>query len=264
MRQSIKTRRRAVIAEYAFSLFVERRRNSSSVVGETLEQVAWSTAAQRLAPYANQGLDIEGRLNDDEAREVEEIAISLARFFNASKPVVLRPVFAGCGYVDASEGDVIFGSTLYEVKTVERPVRSSDLRQTIAAEIIDAIESGRDIVEDRDPHVSAQRAALNERLSSGEVNAVSTAESLKYPATRPEIARERLSADDQVSAVAEMTSKSADDLSAIMGTAVSLSVETEGETRALFPAKARDLAIHLRGMKEQLIQWLSSTPPEEV
>jgi hypothetical protein len=141
MRQSTKTRRRALIAEYAFSLFVERRKSSiagSAIAPEALEHVAWSATVKRLAPYANQGLDIEHLLDGDEDREVEEISSSLARFFNASKPIVLRPIFAGCGYVDASEGDVIFGSTLYEVKTVERPVRSSDIRQTITYAALNA------------------------------------------------------------------------------------------------------------------------------
>jgi hypothetical protein len=40
-------------------------------------------------------------------------------------------MFTGCGFVDASEGDAIYGQTLYEIKTVERPFRSHDIRQTI-------------------------------------------------------------------------------------------------------------------------------------
>jgi hypothetical protein len=139
MIQTIKTRRRALIAEYAFSLFVERRKNTDSAVDATaLEQIAWSATAKRLAPYASQGLDIESKLSDEENREIAEISSSLSRFFNASKPLILRPIFAGCGYVDASEGDAILGSTLFEVKTVERPVRSSDIRQTITYAALNA------------------------------------------------------------------------------------------------------------------------------
>ena len=44
---------------------------------------------------------------------------------------MLRPIFTGCGYVNASEGDVIFGETIYEIKTVDRQFRGSDIRQTI-------------------------------------------------------------------------------------------------------------------------------------
>jgi hypothetical protein len=148
MSQVAKTTRRAVIAEYAFSLFVERKRSlvaSSSSEPETQKEVAWSETTRRLAPYSAQGLDIQSQLNDEENREVAEIANSLGLFFNSSKPMVLRPLFAGCGYVDASEGDVIFGSTLYEVKTVERPVRSSDIRQTITYAALNAASSQFDL-----------------------------------------------------------------------------------------------------------------------
>jgi hypothetical protein len=40
-------------------------------------------------------------------------------------------MFSGCGFVDASEGDVIFGETIYEIKTVDRRFRGSDIRQAI-------------------------------------------------------------------------------------------------------------------------------------
>jgi hypothetical protein len=141
MFQFAKTARRAVIAEYAFSLFVERR-SDSVLAGEyasgSRRERAWSETVRRLEPYANQGLDIQNHLNEEEDREVAELANRLEQFFNRSQQVVVRPIFPGCGYLDASEGDVIFGSTLYEVKTVERPVRSSDIRQTITYAALNA------------------------------------------------------------------------------------------------------------------------------
>jgi len=137
--QSARSSRRAVIAEYAFSLFVERRKalehsNSEAVLAE----LAWQETKKRLAPFASQGLDIESPLNEEEAEQVNTISGRLGTFFNSSRPISVRPMFAGCGYVDASEGDVIFGSTLYEVKTVERPVRSGDIRQTITYAALNA------------------------------------------------------------------------------------------------------------------------------
>ena len=60
------------------------------------------------------------------------IAERLRKFFkNGGRKVVVRPIFYGCGFIDTSEGDVIFGDTLYEVKTVERTFRSSDVRQVL-------------------------------------------------------------------------------------------------------------------------------------
>jgi len=40
-------------------------------------------------------------------------------------------MYPGCGYIDESEGDVICGKTIYEVKTVDRRLRSVDIRQVI-------------------------------------------------------------------------------------------------------------------------------------
>ena len=142
----VRTKRRAVIAELAFSLFVQHKKNPMvSGALDIRRDVAWSETVRRLAPYAGQGLDIETCLNDEENREMAVIADRLQRFFNSSRSSVLRPTFAGCGYVDASEGDVIFGSTFYEVKTVERPVRSSDIRQTITYAALNAASSQFDL-----------------------------------------------------------------------------------------------------------------------
>jgi hypothetical protein len=136
-----KTKRRALIAEYAFSLFVERRGAAATFADVSVElqrKRAWEEATRRLAPYASQGLDIATALDDEENGEVSELASRLDRAFDLSESIVLRPMFPGCGYVDASEGDVIFGTTLFEVKTVDRPVRSSDIRQTITYAALNA------------------------------------------------------------------------------------------------------------------------------
>src|SRR5262249_15358147 len=139
----------------------------------------------------------------------------------------------------------------------------------------DTIEQGHDSSDDRDSSVATQRAKLDQRLLAGEANAQSTPESLKYSATRPESTRERLTPDQQVSAAAtllverlsaaaEMTSTGVEEMSAFMGTPVSLLVETDGEARAVSPEKAREVAIKLREIKGQLVQWLHSTiPPQE-
>lgn len=130
------TSRRAFIAEFAFSLFIERKKDDA-VGGKKRSARAIGLAARletksRLAPYAAQGLDLGREFDDEERREVNEIAKSLREFFHSSeKKLILRPVFSGCGYIDASEGDVIFGKTIFEIKTVERPFRSNDIRQAI-------------------------------------------------------------------------------------------------------------------------------------
>jgi hypothetical protein len=132
--------RRALIAEYGFSLFVERRGpvQVSESEPRSQDELAWEQAARRLAPYSLQGLDIRTPLDDEERQEADDVASRLSRVFDHSKPIILRPTFPGCGYVDASEGDLIFGSTLFEVKTVDRPVRSGDIKQAITYAALNA------------------------------------------------------------------------------------------------------------------------------
>jgi hypothetical protein len=144
----------------------------------------------------------------------------------------------------------------------------------LAAEIIETIEGGRNNANEEDTDVESQRSALNQRLLSGDANAVSTPEDLKYSATRPETVGEPLDADDQIlvavalfidrlSSAAEMPSKSQDELNGFMDTSVSLFVETEGEVRSVRPAEARHAALQLRGIKGQLVEWLLASSPED-
>lgn len=48
-----------------------------------------------------------------------------------SEKVIFSPTFPGCGYLDASAGDLIIGTTLFEVKAGDRLFRSTDLRQLV-------------------------------------------------------------------------------------------------------------------------------------
>ncbi len=128
--------RRALVAELSFSIFAEKVTSVSNGANgkavRSIENAAWLAAKKRLLPYARQGLDLTRKLNKAERSEVNELSSRLERFFGAQKSaIVVRPNFNGCGFVDASEGDVISGKTVFEVKTVERPFRSNDIRQVV-------------------------------------------------------------------------------------------------------------------------------------
>ncbi len=136
MAESGTAKRRALIAEYAFSLFVEHVKDATAGgdkrADDDIRQVAWLAAEIRLRPYSAQGVDLDNKFDDEENGEVQQILKRLNHFFSRiERSITLRPVFSGCGFVDASEGDVIFGETIYEIKTVDRPFRSSDVRQAI-------------------------------------------------------------------------------------------------------------------------------------
>ena len=130
------TSRRALIAEFAFSLFVERKtdaltRGTKRTI-EDIEEAAWRATETRLAPYVMQGLNLGRDFDMDQRQEVISISKALSNFFaNIDYQIVLRPLFSGCGYIDRSEGDVLFGDTIYEIKTVERSFRGNDIKQAI-------------------------------------------------------------------------------------------------------------------------------------
>jgi len=128
-----KTKRRAVIAEFAFSKFYENWLSKKIKKPQERQTAdAWKQTARRLKPFMEQSLDLKTPLDTDEEREVSELVERLSFFFvGENSPQQIRPIFKGCGFIDASEADVLSCSTLFEVKTVERSFRSVDLRQVI-------------------------------------------------------------------------------------------------------------------------------------
>ncbi|MGA2487448.1 MAG: hypothetical protein ABSF49_15885 [Roseiarcus sp.] len=127
--------RAALIAEFAFSLFVERtveNRTGTKRSNAEITEAAWVWTEKRLAPYASQGLDITQKCTKHELDEVLIISDRLVKFFRARpRQLILKPIFSGCGFVDNSEGDVIAGDTIYEIKTVQRTFRSTDIKQAV-------------------------------------------------------------------------------------------------------------------------------------
>ena len=128
--------RRPLSAEYAFSRFGIEHEIRNGVIGplseEEMHTHAWQKTIERLRPYALQGLDIDSPFSDEEKTDSLTVAKRLMQFFSEQHPtLIIRPRFVGCGYIDMSEGDVLVGSTLFEVKTVDRTIRSSDLRQLL-------------------------------------------------------------------------------------------------------------------------------------
>lgn len=132
--QDSLTGRRAILAEYAFSLFHEAWRvNGHSVLNLTIEDAAWLETRRRMTPFLGQIVDFDNPLDIDERKEVVELVRRLRGLFSGRlHPNRVRPIFRGCGFIDASEGDIISDQTLFEVKTVDRSFRSIDIRQLIS------------------------------------------------------------------------------------------------------------------------------------
>ena len=128
--------RQALAAEYAFArLAIQHQQQADAVqnpLGEEVHALAWQAATDQLSPYAVQGLDIETPFREEERIDALKITDRLMKFFSRRRlPLTIRPCFRGCGYIDTSQGDVMFGSTLFEVKTVDRMIRGIDIRQLL-------------------------------------------------------------------------------------------------------------------------------------
>lgn len=76
------------------------------------------------------GLTVVGKEIFDEAFE---IATRLTAFMKRKRTerLIVSPRFAGCGFIDNAEGDVLAGRTLYEIKSADQKFRSVDFRQLL-------------------------------------------------------------------------------------------------------------------------------------
>ena len=95
---SDKTGRKALIAEFAFSMMVEILRSADKPKNpEELYENAWNDAKRRLRPFLGQGVDLETPFQQSEKAQAAEIEKRLLAFFKGiNLPVKTRPLFKGC------------------------------------------------------------------------------------------------------------------------------------------------------------------------
>lgn len=121
--------RAAYVAELAFSRFCAAVQN---VPEGDVNAVVLDETRRRLLPLMDAPSTLDDPLSKDELTQFKALQQRLSGYFrHRGVETAVRPVFRGCGHVDASEGDVISGGTLFEIKTVERPFRSVDVRQLL-------------------------------------------------------------------------------------------------------------------------------------
>ncbi|MCC5641201.1 hypothetical protein LC593_36440 [Nostoc sp. CHAB 5844] len=134
------------IAETGFSRFaLMASQPELASDSDRLYELALRQAEKRLRGYQDADANPPTLTASDKS---DAIAISdrLAIFFrHPTKPIVLRPLFSGCGFVDNSEGDIRWGSTLFEVKSVERTFRSVDIYQLFTYYSLSVSEGNSDI-----------------------------------------------------------------------------------------------------------------------
>jgi len=119
--------RAAFVSEFAFSQFCGQ---ADGVNAAQLDTIAIAETRKRLLPLMDNPATLDEPFTKAEKDQAQKLENNLTGFFRRGA-LRTRPVFKGCGYIDASEGDVISGSCLFEIKAVDRPFRSVDIRQLV-------------------------------------------------------------------------------------------------------------------------------------
>lgn len=127
-----QTEYRSYIAELGFLLFLETRwPTASERPHEDILLLAQEAARTKIKALNRGAVDL-GNFTSRQIMESAEISRRLSKFFRNDQDFIMaRPLFSGCGIIDHSEADIIFGKTLYEIKTVDRNFRGRDIRQLI-------------------------------------------------------------------------------------------------------------------------------------
>ncbi|WP_163399519.1 hypothetical protein [Flavobacterium fluviatile] len=83
-------------------------------------------------------------LNEIEITEIKRICQNLIEFIQKikKKQVKFKPTFTGYGFIPDLVGDLSIDDTLFEIKTVNRNFRSSDLKQLLLYLALQQVSSG--------------------------------------------------------------------------------------------------------------------------
>src|SRR5262249_39484161 len=122
-----------LVNELAFRLFVASARSDIPPADLAPETVAASIDGATSHIRHMRQLSRTPITDPTSPQLVEAIALAERHllFFQREQGTTLLPVFPGCGWVMECAGDVLAGSTLFEVKAGQRGFRSIDLRQML-------------------------------------------------------------------------------------------------------------------------------------
>lgn len=131
-----KPDRNALISELSFRLFEYSVKSGKNIYEVDIKESFVSELAHDVVNYVSR-LDkniATGGMVVAEIIEAKSWAESLHLFTLRACPsqkIVTRPRFQGCGIVDICEGDLLVGTTLWELKNVERDFRLADIKQLL-------------------------------------------------------------------------------------------------------------------------------------
>ena len=111
----------AVIYKIDIVDFLSLNENVSLLISRTAKSI-WKSGN-----YVSKDLEV----SDIEKDQMIKIAYNIIEFINKNngKVIFFRPKLKGYGFIPDLEGDLLIDDTLYELKTVNRNFKSSDLKQ---------------------------------------------------------------------------------------------------------------------------------------
>lgn len=131
---SVPPGRRALVNELAFSLFcagVEHGGLHEVLYSQRRIDQIYANTVESMRRFLNLGFP-PGPLTRDERAEAFRLARRTEEYFARLKATIrVRPTFAGCGTLEKTEGDVLCGTCLFEVKAGHRAFRGIDVRQLL-------------------------------------------------------------------------------------------------------------------------------------
>lgn len=127
--------RRALINGISFSLFEmqslgEIRTNEIdklSVGHATLKKVLLKE--KKSLSNLKFGEKISSKINDEELKVIKSISSRLIEQYSKKHQLKIRPKFRGCGIIFEANGDIVYSSTLSEIKAGDRNFNIQDIRQ---------------------------------------------------------------------------------------------------------------------------------------
>lgn len=100
-------------------------------------EVAEASARAYIATLPRGAAMVDRPFSESDLREIALIRDNIEAYvIQRRDPVApveprFQPRFAGCGVVEPANGDLLLGSELIEIKAVQRPFRSTDIRQLL-------------------------------------------------------------------------------------------------------------------------------------
>jgi hypothetical protein len=145
-----KIRDPAVLSEFAYyisQLSIQKRKNINQIIkkSEYVEK-AQNWAYEVVKRYEGGILTINLPLILEEIEEGLAIALNYERFFEIyckNKQIEFGPIIPGAGFISECKADISVGSTLFEVKTVDRNIAGKDIRQLIVYLALQGITGNR-------------------------------------------------------------------------------------------------------------------------